>query len=117
MEFLEVITIPVTNQEKAKEFYLNIGFQLIIEADMGNGHKWVQVGFPGQATSLTLVDYFDNMTPGSSYGLVINTKDIEKDVEDLRAKGVVIDRIDPTPWGRFANFVDPDGNGMTLRQE
>jgi predicted enzyme related to lactoylglutathione lyase len=48
---------------------------------------------------------------------VIHTSDIEKDVEQLRAKGVIIEKIDPTPWGKFANFYDPDGNGMILRQE
>jgi catechol 2,3-dioxygenase-like lactoylglutathione lyase family enzyme len=117
MEFLEVVSIPVSDQQKAKEFYLNIGFELIVEADMGNGANWVQLGFAGQTTSITLVTWLTNIKPGASQGLVIHTSDIEKDVEQLRAKGVIIEKIDPTPWGKFANFYDPDGNGMILRQE
>lgn len=117
MEFLEVVSIPVSDQQKSKEFYQHIGFNLIIEADMGDGSKWVQLGFPGQTTSITLVNWFPNIKPGSSQGLVIRSNDIEKDVEELKAKGVTVDKIDPTPWGKFASFYDPDGNGMTLRQE
>lgn len=117
MEFLEVVSIPVSDQQKAKEFYQNIGFELINESDMGDGSKWVQLGLPGQATSITLVTWLTKITPGSSQGLVIRTNDIEKEVEELRAKGVTIDKIDPTPWGKFASFYDPDGNGMVLRQE
>jgi predicted enzyme related to lactoylglutathione lyase len=117
MEAIEVISIPVSDQQIAKEFYLKIGFEIITEADMGNGAKWVQLGLPGQYTTITLVNWFPQMTPGSMQGLVIKTKDIEKEVEELKAKGVDVKDIDPTPWGKFASFSDPDGNGMTLRQE
>jgi catechol 2,3-dioxygenase-like lactoylglutathione lyase family enzyme len=90
MEFLEVVSIPVSDQQKAKEFYLNIGFELITEADMGNGANWVQLGFPGQTTSITLVTWIANLQPGASQGLVIHTSDIEKDFEELKNKGVKI---------------------------
>jgi len=116
MEFLEVVSLPVSDQQVSKEFYLKIGFELIVEADMGNGSNWVQLGLPGQTTSISLVTWFSNTKPGSSQGLVIHTKDIEKDVEELKSKGVEVAPIDPTPWGKFANFYDPDGNGMILRQ-
>jgi len=116
MEFLEVVSLPVSDQEKAKEFYLKIGFELIIESDMGNGSKWVQLGLPGQTTSIALVTWFTNIKPGSSQGLVIHTSDIEKEVAELKSKGVEVAPIDPTPWGIFASFNDPDGNGMVLRQ-
>jgi predicted enzyme related to lactoylglutathione lyase len=117
MKSIEVISIPVTDQQAAKEFYQKIGFQLITEADMGNGSTWVQLGIPGQFTSITLVNWFKQMSPGSMQGLVIKTEDIEKEVAELKAKGVDVKDIDKTPWGRFASFYDPDGNGLTLRQE
>ena len=116
MTTLEVVSIPVTDQQVSKEFYLKIGFELITEADMGNS-KWVQLGLPGQVTSITLVDWFKQMPPGSMQGMVIKTEDIEKEVEELKAKGVEVQPIDATPWGKFATFYDPDGNGLTLRQE
>ena len=117
MEVIEVISIPVSDQQAAKEFYLKIGFNLITEADMGNGATWVQLGLPGKATTITLVNWFPQMPPGSMQGLVIKSIDIEKEVEELKAKGVDVKPIDNTPWGRFASFSDPDGNGITLRQE
>jgi catechol 2,3-dioxygenase-like lactoylglutathione lyase family enzyme len=53
MKSIEVITIPVADQQKAKEYYLKLGFQLIVEAPMGNGETWLQVGLPGQVTKLS----------------------------------------------------------------
>lgn len=116
MKFIEVISIPVSNQEASKQFYLKIGFELIIEAPMGDGSTWVQLGLPGQTTSITLVNWFKEMQPGTMQGLVVSTDDIEKEHAELKAKGVNIKDIDPTPWGKFATFYDPDGNSLVLRQ-
>jgi catechol 2,3-dioxygenase-like lactoylglutathione lyase family enzyme len=116
MKFIEVISIPVSDQNIAKEFYLKIGFELIIETPMGNGDTWLQLGLPGQTTSISLVTWFSKIAPGSSQGLVLHTEDIKKEVDELRAKGLTVKDIDDTPWGKFAEFSDPDGNGMVLRQ-
>ena len=117
MEFVEIISIPVSNQDASKEFYQKIGFEIVIEAPMGDGNTWIQLGLPGQVTSITLVNWFKQMTPGSMHGLVLKTADIEKEVAELKEKGVAVQPIDPTPWGKFANFSDPDGNGLILRQD
>jgi len=84
---------------------------------MGNGSTWVQLGLPGQTTSITLVNWFTKMPAGVLHGLVVKTDDIEKEVAELKAKDVKVDAIDPTPWGKFATFYDPDGNSLILRQE
>ena len=117
MTSIEIVSIPVTDQQASKDFYIKIGFQLIIEADMGNGSTWVQLGLPDQGTSITLVNWFKQMSAGSMQGLVLKSEDIEKEVADLQAKGVEVKAIDKTPWGRFASFSDPDGNGLTLHQD
>lgn len=116
MTSIEIISVPVTDQQAAKEFYINIGFKVITEADMGNGATWIQLGLPGQVTSITLVNWFKQMSPGSMQGLVVKSEDIEKEAADLKAKGIEVKPIDNTPWGRFASFSDPDGNGLTLWQ-
>jgi catechol 2,3-dioxygenase-like lactoylglutathione lyase family enzyme len=116
MKFIEVISVPVSNQEVSKQFYLSIGFEIIVEAPMGDGSTWVQLGLPGQTTSITLVNWFPDMTPGSMQGLVVKSDDIEKEAAELKAKGVNIKDIDPTPWGKFATFYDPDGNTLILRE-
>ena len=106
MEFLEVVSIPVSDQEKSKAFYQKIGFEVVNDSDMGNGARWVQLGLPGQTTTITLVTWFTNIKPGDSQGLVIRTNDIEKEVEGLKAKGVEVGKIDSSPWGKFAGFND-----------
>ena len=117
MTTVSIVSIPVTDQQVSKDFYIKIGFHLIVEADMGNGSTWVQLGLPEQATSITLVNWFKQMPAGSVQGLVLKSENIEKEAADLKAKGVEVKPIDNTPWGRFASFSDPDGNGLTLWQE
>ena len=117
MNAIEVVSIPVTDQQAAKEFYLKIGFSLVTETPMGNGDTWVQLNIPGQRTTISLVTWFTNIKPGSSQGLVFDVDDIEQEVADLKAKGVDMQPIDNTPWGRFSSFNDPDGNGMILRED
>jgi hypothetical protein len=54
MKNIEIISIPVTDQLKSKEFYLKLGLQIIMEAPMGNGQTWIQMGLPNQETSISL---------------------------------------------------------------
>lgn len=55
------------------------------------------------------------MPAGSLKGLVIVSDQLDVDVEALRAKGVAVDGPQDAPWGRYATFDDPDGNGIVLR--
>lgn len=113
---IEIISIPVTDQARAKEFYQKLGFQLLVEAPFEGDAKWVQLSFPGSGVSITLVTWFDNMPAGCINGLVIKTDDIAKYIEDLTAKGITVGQIDQTPWGKFASVTDPDGNRLSLHQ-
>jgi len=117
MKKIEVVSVPVTDQQKAKEFYLKVGFQVIIEAPMGNGQNWVQLGFPGAETSITLVTWFDKMKAGSLHGLVIYSANIVNDIKDLSSKGIKMSEIQDTPWGKFSHFSDPDGNSWMLHEQ
>jgi len=108
MKTIEIITIQVTDQEKAKEFYMKLGFQIIVEAPMGNGETWVQLGLSGQTTSIALMSFS---------GVICETDDIEKEIVELKSKGIETSQIDDTPWGKFARLKDPDGNGLTLHQK
>ena len=84
---------------------------------MGPDQRWVQVRPPGAETSITLVTWFDTMPPGATKGTVLETDDLEADVASLGERGVTIDGgIQEMPWGRFATFDDPDGNGIVLQE-
>jgi predicted enzyme related to lactoylglutathione lyase len=115
MKAIEIISIPVTDQQAAKEFYLNFGFQVVAEAPFGE-NKWIQMSFEKGGPSITLVNWFKEMPAGSVRGLVIRTDDIEKEIDTLKSRGIQTGRIDATQWGRFASVKDPDGNTFSLHQ-
>lgn len=88
MRRIEIISIPVTDQARAKEFYQKLGFEVIVEAPFGGGSQWVQMGFPGQDASITLVNWFPKMPAGCIQGFVIKTNNVEDDIKELTAKGI-----------------------------
>jgi catechol 2,3-dioxygenase-like lactoylglutathione lyase family enzyme len=116
MKAIEIISIPVTDQDKAKEFYVKLGFQVLMEAPYGEG-KWIQLGFPGQDACITLVTWFPNMPAGSMRGFVIKTDSLEQDIEEFTAQGIVVGKVDDTPWGKFLSVKDPDGNVLSFHQK
>jgi uncharacterized glyoxalase superfamily protein PhnB len=117
MKSVEIISVPVTNQQLAKEFYLKMGLQLVIETSLGNGQQWIQLSFPDGGATITLVNWFDKMPAGSLQAVVIESDDIEKDIKQLQNSGIEPGPIDKTPWGRFAKITDPDGNTWSLHQK
>jgi predicted enzyme related to lactoylglutathione lyase len=118
MRHVSVVSVPVSDQARAKQFYLDIlGFELIADTTFGDGLRWVQLGPAGGQTSLTLVTWFDEMAPGSLRGLVIDTDDIDRDYRELRRRGADVTGP-PTeqPGGVFCFVKDPDGNIIGLHQ-
>ena len=108
MKAVEIIMIPVTDQQKAKEFYLKLGFQVIAEAPSHHGETWIQLGLPNQSTTLSLAKF---------HGIIFETDNIEKEIAALNTKGIEVGKIEATPWGRFAWLKDADGNGLCLHQK
>ncbi|MGH3423800.1 MAG: VOC family protein [Nocardioidaceae bacterium] len=115
---VQLFSLPVRDQDRARDFYVDVlGFELLGDNPMGPDMRWVQVAPPGAQTSITLVTWFDTMAPGSVKGTVLETDDLEGDVELLRSRGVkVAGDIEEQPWGRFVTFDDPDGNGIVLQE-
>ena len=113
----EILSVPVSDAQKAKAFYRDVlGFELIRESPMGPGMTWIQLAPPGQPVTIALVTWFDQMKPGGLQGVMVNTPDIDAEHQRLRALGLALTEIQQQPWGRFAMFNDPDGNGWILRQ-
>lgn len=99
--------IPVKDRQKAKEFYLRLGLQIITEATDAHGDPWMQMGFPGKDTTISLAGF---------HAVICETENIETEIAELKDKGIEIGKIEPTPWGKFAWTKDPDGNGVCLHQ-
>ena len=114
----EIVSVPVADQQRSKVFYQEIlGFDLLREESMGpSGGKWIQLAPPGCTTTIALVTWFDTMKPGGLQGVMLNSSDIDGDHRLLSSRGLQLSGIEQQPWGRYAIFKDPDGNGWILRQ-
>jgi predicted enzyme related to lactoylglutathione lyase len=115
---VQLFSVPVSDPEQAKAFYVDtLGFTLVSDTMMGEDQRWIQVVPPGAQTSITLVTWFETMPSGSLRGLVLETDDLEGDIHRLREAGVALDSgVERAPWGQYAQFSDPDGNGIILQQ-
>ena len=108
MKNIEIIMIPVKDQQKSKEFYLNLGFKVIIEAPAAHGQTWIQMGIPNQTTTISLSTF---------HGVICETDNIEMEISNLKSKGIEMERVDKTPWGTFAWTKDADGNGICFHEK
>jgi predicted enzyme related to lactoylglutathione lyase len=111
---VQLLSIPVTDQDRARDFYVDtLGLDLVADA-IGPDQRWVQVAPKGSTTSMTLVTWFPTMPAGSLTGLVLATSDVDAEAERLRAAGVEVTEPEDAPWGRYVTLTDPDGNGLIL---
>ncbi len=117
---LQVVSVPVSDQERAKQFYVGmLGFAEEIDASFGESMRWIMLRPPGSGTAVTLVTWFETMPAGSMKGAVLGCDDLEKTLAELSALGVAFneDEVQQAPWGRWKTFDDPDGNGWVLQQD
>jgi predicted enzyme related to lactoylglutathione lyase len=114
---VQLLSVPVSDQDRARDFYVDVlGFDLRIDTQLGPDMRWVMVVPPGAETALTLVTWIPTMPAGSLKGLVLETDDLDGDLTRITGLGVKIPNgIEDAPWGRFAQFDDPDGNGIILQ--
>jgi predicted enzyme related to lactoylglutathione lyase len=108
MKNVEIIMLPVSDRQKAKEFYLKLGFEVKMEAPDPHGETWIQMGLPNGEATISL---------SSFHGIICETDDIETEIKQLNLKGIETRKIDNTPWGRFAWLKDLDGNSLCLHQK
>jgi predicted enzyme related to lactoylglutathione lyase len=128
---LEVITIPVSDLDRAKEFYGGLGWRL--DADFRNGaERAIQLTPPGSGCS---IHFTTKAAPGSAQGLFLVVSDIEAARNDLVRRGVKVSEVfhfaaGPAPfggqvagvapehqsYGSYAAFSDPDSNGWLLQE-
>ncbi|MGA2504618.1 MAG: VOC family protein [Anaerolineales bacterium] len=119
-----LISLPVSDQERAKSFYQDIlGFKVTADFIMGNaeageraGNRWVTLLPPGGGPSITLTTWFEDLRPGVMK-LSLSTADVEKTYRELKAKGVIPNNeISDAPWGKWFSIDDPDGNNWLITQ-
>jgi predicted enzyme related to lactoylglutathione lyase len=113
---LELVAIPVTDVDRAKAFYEQVGFAVDHDHEVSDEIRFVQVTPPGSACSIAFGEGITTATPGSVEGLQVVVDDIEAAKAELEGRGVEVKGIEDFPWGRFLWFSDPDGNGWAVQQ-
>jgi catechol 2,3-dioxygenase-like lactoylglutathione lyase family enzyme len=128
---LELVLIPVSDVDRAKEFYLEqAGFVPIVDTPIGDGKRVVQVVPPGSACAIGFGTGITSAAPGSAQGLHLVVSDIVAARTELVERGVAVSQVrhlesgswvdGPHPqrsnYESFADFTDPDGNVWLLQE-
>ena len=113
---LELVAVPVSDVDRAKEFYVRAGFDADHDHVVGEGLRFVQLTPPGSACSIAIGQGLTDMTPGSVKGLQVVVEEIEAARAALVERGVEVSDFQDFPWGRFVFFSDPDGNAWSVQQ-
>jgi catechol 2,3-dioxygenase-like lactoylglutathione lyase family enzyme len=113
---LELVAVPVTDVDRAKEFYLAAGFVADHDHVVSDDVRFVQLTPPGSACSIAIGKGLTQMTPGSLDNLQLVVDDADAIRAELAERGVPVSEVDDQAWGRFVYFSDPDGNGWALQQ-
>ncbi len=139
----EIVVIPVSDVDRAKEFYGSLGWRLDADFDNGNDFRVIQFTPPGSGCSVIFGKNVTAAAPGSAQGLYLIVSDIEAARDELLARGVEVSEVfhdaggvyagpdQPYLFGRlrvsgpdpehrsyrsFASFSDPDGNGWLFQE-
>ncbi len=113
---LELVAVPVTDVDVAKDFYVRAGFHADHDHTVSDEIRFVQLTPPGSACSIAIGIGLTTLTPGSLDNLQAVVPDADAARADLIAKQVEVSEVDEQPWGRFVYFSDPDGNRWSLQQ-
>jgi catechol 2,3-dioxygenase-like lactoylglutathione lyase family enzyme len=134
---LEVIVIPVSDADRAKEFYRSLGWRLDADVAAGDDFRLVQFTPPGSGCSIQFGTSLTSAAPGSAQGLYLIVSDIGAVRDDLVTHGVKVSEVfhegtggarfhdvgrvagpspDRSSYGSFASFSDPDGNGWLFQE-
>jgi catechol 2,3-dioxygenase-like lactoylglutathione lyase family enzyme len=138
----EIVVIPVSDVDRAKEFYGSLGWRLDADYAAGNDFRVIQFTPPGSGCSVIFGKSVTAAAPGSAQGLYLIVSDIQAARQELLGRGIKISEVfhasgvhvgadEPYLFGRvrvsgpdpehrsycsFASFSDPDGNGWLLQE-
>src|SRR6202162_3107009 len=139
----EIVVIPVSDVDRAKRFYGDLGWRLDADFAAGDDYRVIQITPPGSGCSVIFGKNVNAAAPGSAQGLSLIVSDIKAARNDLLARGVKVSEAfhgadgvyagtdEPYLFGRhrvsgpdpehrsyrsFASFKDPDGNGWLFQE-
>jgi catechol 2,3-dioxygenase-like lactoylglutathione lyase family enzyme len=124
---LEVVTVPVSDVERAKSFYGSLGWRLDADLSGGDDFRALQFTPPHSQCSIHFGKGITAMEPGSLDRLILAVEDIDSARDELISRGVDVsevyearppgfESIEGRSYFAYASFSDPDGNGWLLQE-
>jgi catechol 2,3-dioxygenase-like lactoylglutathione lyase family enzyme len=137
---LEAFIIPVSDVDRAKQFYTRLGWRLDADFPFDNGFRVIQFTPPGSGCSIQFGTKTTSAAPGSAHGLYLIVSSIEAAHDELVAQGVQVSEVfhagtpgaqfqpdgaagrvtgpapDHASYRSYATFSDPDGNSWILQE-
>ena len=124
---LEVVTLPVSDVDRAKRFYESLGWRLDADLSGGEDFRALQFTPPHSQCSIHFGKGVTASEPGSADRLILAVKDINAARDDLVSRGVDVsevyeskppgfESIEGRSYFTYASFSDPDGNGWLLQE-
>src|SRR3982075_875183 len=89
----EIVVIPVSDVDRAKEFYGRLGWRLDADFDSGKDYRVIQFTPPGSGCSITFGKNVTAAAPGSAQGLYLIVSDIEAARKELLRRGVEVSEV------------------------
>jgi catechol 2,3-dioxygenase-like lactoylglutathione lyase family enzyme len=135
---LEIVSVPVTDLDRAKDFYADkCGFKIDVDLQVAEGARVIQLTPPGSRCSIALTslsagtappgEWLTTATPGSLHGGQLCVLDVAAAREELVGRGVEVSPVmhlgekgwvegKGDTWNSWAFFKDPDGNSWTVQE-
>ncbi len=126
---LEAVALPVSDVDRAKQFYENLGWRLDADIALGEDFRIVQLTPPHSECSIHFGKGLTTAAPGSAQRLLLTVSDIDAARAELISRGANVGEVfhldrgpvpGPDPQGRtyqtYASFSDPDGNSWLLQE-
>jgi catechol 2,3-dioxygenase-like lactoylglutathione lyase family enzyme len=136
---LEAVVIPVADVDRAKDFYVGLGWRLDADFPFDNGFRVVQLTPPGSGCSVQFGTQITSAAPGTAEGLYLVVSDLAAAREELASRGAEVSEVfhpdspgaqfradgtgrapgpgaDDGSYSTFATFADPDGNRWLLQE-
>ena len=136
---LEVVVIPVSDVDRAKEFYSRLGWRLDADRSVGSSFRLVQFTPPGSASSIQFGINLTSAPPGSAQAMLLTVPNIEVARKELIARSVDASEVfhcdagttcrfpgigarvngqhpERLSYSSFVSFSDPDGNSWLLQE-
>ena len=118
---LEVVVLPVSDVDRARDFYQALGWRLDADFPVDKGFRVVQMTPPGSACSVVIGEGLPLGEPGSVKGVQLVVEDLDTVRSELAGRGVAISEVqqmgpEGTPGSRYCFFEDPDRNMWAVQE-